>query len=334
MTETKRLLRRRRRGFGALTMLFGALLAMGSLFLAVTAVSAHHTEYSTYRLCDGTWFGAGNYKGGTEERLVILDGVVINGVALTSAQTGGVFQPYNPATHGVTSPPSSGGLAWRGRSADFTIFSLSANGNFVGGPGKWTGSMKIFWPIGDHWEASRGPVPITEPSGPSNCAPNTATPSSTTVVENATPTKTVPANTPAKTSTPPACTPPGTQTPAGGSACTPTPVPPASTPTKPPCSNPGTATPPGGSQCTPAATVPVACYNGTGTPPSGATVCTPTPVTDVAGVKTPGPGAPLAGSGFTDSVSNANMLLPLLGLLAVTAGAAFLVLGRRSSDED
>lgn len=389
MSETKIMLKRRRRGIGALTMLFGGLMAIGSLFFAVTGASANQVGFNPGRLCDGSWSATASYFDGSDYRLVILSGVTINGVPLSASQTAG-FVPYNPAVHGVTEPPTTGGLAWLGTSDDFTIFSLSGS-NYNS---NWSGVMTVFRPIGDIWFVGHS-TSVYPPSGPTDCAPNTPTPTNTTpptatatatVVDNSTPTptvpsntptptntvpsntptptttvpsntptptKTVPVNTPTPTKTVPPCTPPGTQTPTGGTTCTPTPTVPASTATPtntvpatatrttPPCTPPGSGqTPTGGSVvCTP--TIPPAtntappsgCYNGGGNPPSGAVVCTPTPVDSVAGVRTPGPGVPSAGTGFTGDISNTNMVFALLGLLAVTAGAAFMAIGRREEEE-
>ncbi|MCA9822867.1 MAG: hypothetical protein KC470_09685, partial [Dehalococcoidia bacterium] len=62
---------------------------------------------------------------------------------------------------------------------------------------------------------------------------------------------------------------------------------------------------------------------------------TPTPVETVAGEKTPGPGnqatpiPPDTGSGLGGGATGSSMLLVILGLAAVTAGAGFVSLGRK-----
>ncbi len=196
------------------------------------------------------------------------------------------------------------------------------------------------------------PTPTKTATPPGCYPPGTPPPGGGT---NCTPTPTyTPANTstptPTKTATPPGCYPPGTPPPGGGTNCTPTP-----TATTPPCVYNGTPVPPGGSTCTPTPTPPGCVYNGTPVPPGGSlctptpvpgcvtpgggamppgsTICTPTPINDVQGVKTPGPQPPSAGTGFGDRVSNANMMFALLGLLAVTAGGAFMALGRQPEED-
>lgn len=162
MSEAKVLIKRRRRSIGALTMLLGALMAVSSLFFAATVASAHHPEFSASRLCDGSWTASADYVDGSEERLIILSGVTINGVPLTAGQTAG-FSQYDPAVHGVTDPPASG-LAWRGTSSGFNIFSLSGS-NYSGG---WSGSITVYRPIGDVWFVGHG-TSVYAPDGPTDC---------------------------------------------------------------------------------------------------------------------------------------------------------------------
>lgn len=359
MTEAIMMTKRRRRGVGAVTMLLGALVAIGSLFLAVTAASANYPEYQATVTCEGSWTASANYVGGDPNRLVVMS-VTINGQTVT----GNGFTGYNPGTHGVAEPPISGVLAsLRSGPEGFNIFTLSGTGFNT----NWSGFIQVYRPIGDVWFPSHS-IAITPPTKPANCDESTATPTntvpvntatptntpetptatatSTLTINTATPTKTTTTNTATPTKTTPPCVYPGTATPTGGSQCTPTPTVtvPANTATPtwttPPCVYPGTPVPSGGSQCTPtpppatATNTPpmTGCYNGTGNPPTGTVVCTPTPVDSVAGVRTGGPGVPSAGTGFSD-MSSTNMVFALLGLLAVTAGAAFMALGR-TSDED
>ncbi len=269
-------------------MLFGGLMAVGSLFFAVTGASANWPEFESSRLCDDSWTAEAQYFG-PDERLAILSGVTINGVPLTSEQTGGRFQPYSPEIHGVTDPPTSGGLAWLGTSPGFTIFSLSGNGFTP----EWSGNITVFRPVGNVWYVGHG-TNVTPPTSPANCAPSTATPTTPATADASTP---VPTNTaPAATNTVTNQAPVSTATPPNAT---------------PPCTLPGSGQ----------------------TPTGGSVVCTPTPVDSVAGVRTPGPGVPSAGTGFSSDLSNTNVVFALLGLLAVTAGAAFMAMGRREEED-
>ncbi len=98
---------------------------------------------------------------------------------------------------------------------------------------------------------------------------------------------------------------------------TPTPTPPA-----------GTPTPPAGTP-TPTPTTPAATSTPTATP-------TNTPVTQVAGERTPGPGgsptplAPATGFGPGQGQGSVSLLLVLAGLVSLGLGLSFLALGRRS----
>ncbi|PFG73454.1 choice-of-anchor K domain-containing protein [Tepidiforma thermophila] len=109
------------------------------------------------------------------------------------------------------------------------------------------------------------------------------------------------------------------------------PPPPPSTPTPTP-TTPETPTPtPTGATSTPTPT-------GT-TPPTNTPTATPTntPVTQVAGERTPGPGAsptplaPATGYGFGTAQGGMSLLLVLAGLVSLSLGLGFLALGRRTN---
>lgn len=231
----------KRQGIAAVMLMMGAVLAFGSLAIGVQGAKAHHNEYHAERLCDGTWTAAGVYVGGENERLVIVDSLVMNGVPFDPSWSGGMLEPYDPAVHGpVTSEVGSPAYAWRGTSAGFTLFDRSGGG-FAGGAANWSGTLHVFGPDQDKagmWTMTREPLSVWEPEGPTDCT--------------------------TQTSFEPA---------------------------------------------------------------------TGTPVQTVAEVRTASPAAPSAGMGLDGDVSSTNVLFALLGLLALSGGAALLALGRTPADD-
>jgi len=160
--------------------LLAVLVAMIAGVATFTAAFAHNTSYSSTRQCDESWSATGTYHGGSQERLIVLSDVVINGDAFATSgwntESPLSFSTTVPAGVTFVSPPSGTTLHyWKGTyNGNRTIFSRSSGaGTFVGGPSNWGGKIQLYR-VGTgtnagKWVTDGAADNVTEPDRPSSC---------------------------------------------------------------------------------------------------------------------------------------------------------------------
>ncbi|MBE0609510.1 MAG: hypothetical protein IH609_09030 [Dehalococcoidia bacterium] len=172
---------RQRQGGLLLLGLLAVLVAMLAGVATITSAFAHSTSYSSTRQCDESWSATGTYHGGTQERLIVLSDVVVNGDAFAttgwSTQSPLSFSTTVPAGVTFASNPSGTSLYyWKGTyNGTRTIFSRSAGaGTFLSGSPNWGGGIQLYRMAtsgtnAGKWVTDGALDNVTAPNRPSSC---------------------------------------------------------------------------------------------------------------------------------------------------------------------
>jgi hypothetical protein len=272
----------------------GIAAVVASLLMMIGTAFAHEAHYTATVDCEGNWTALAEYSGGQDTRLIVLEGVTINGVAITAGQLNAAagFTAFSSTPGGS---PFAAGQApagpaqfqaittFNGGDTMLTLFNITGGPPFL--PAGWSGNIHLYRLTAGEWthvgaSSALGGVPnpvvVTAPIQPLDCATSTPTATATatnTATSTATPTATSTATPTATSTATPTAT--STATPTATSTATATPT---STPTQtatPTATPTGTLTP----TATPTNTqTPTATPTGTLTPTNTPTVTnTPTP---------------------------------------------------------